>query len=46
MKRISRCRSRAPYDAAAQKLACLFNKNFETYAAGTSAEVTAVALLS
>ena len=29
------------YDATAKKLAGLFNKNFETYAAGVSAEVKA-----
>ena len=32
---------KSAYDAAAKKLACLFNKNFETYAAGASAEVKA-----
>jgi len=31
------------YDAAAKKLATLFNKNFETYAAGASTEVKAAA---
>jgi len=31
------------YDAAAKKLAGLFNKNFETYSAGASAEVKAAA---
>jgi phosphoenolpyruvate carboxykinase (ATP) len=31
------------YDATAKKLATLFNKNFETYAAGASAEVKAAA---
>ena len=31
------------YDATAKKLAGLFNKNFETYAAGASAEVKAAA---
>jgi phosphoenolpyruvate carboxykinase (ATP) len=30
---------KSAYDAAAKKLASLFNKNFETYAAGASAEV-------
>src|SRR3954447_1440591 len=33
----------AAYDATAKKLATLFNKNFETYAAGASAEVRAAA---
>ena len=32
---------KSAYDAAAKKLAGLFNKNFETYAAGASAEVKA-----
>ena len=31
------------YDATARKLASLFNKNFETYSAGVSAEVKAAA---
>jgi phosphoenolpyruvate carboxykinase (ATP) len=31
------------YDATAKKLAGLFNKNFESYAAGASAEVKAAA---
>ncbi len=31
------------YDATAKKLAGLFNKNFETYAGGASAEVKAAA---
>ena len=34
---------KAAYDATAKKLAGLFNKNFETYAAGASAEVKAAA---
>src|SRR6476659_631759 len=34
---------KATYDATAKKLASLFNKNFETYAAGASAEVKAAA---
>jgi phosphoenolpyruvate carboxykinase (ATP) len=34
---------KAAYDAAAKKLATLFNKNFETYAAGASTEVKAAA---
>jgi phosphoenolpyruvate carboxykinase (ATP) len=34
---------KAAYEATARKLAGLFNKNFETYAAGASAEVKAVA---
>jgi phosphoenolpyruvate carboxykinase (ATP) len=34
---------KAAYDAAAKKLATLFNKNFETYAPGASAEVKAAA---
>ena len=33
----------AAYDATAKKLAGLFNKNFETYAKGASAEVKAAA---
>jgi phosphoenolpyruvate carboxykinase (ATP) len=33
----------AAYDATARKLADLFNKNFETYAAGASTEVKAAA---
>jgi phosphoenolpyruvate carboxykinase (ATP) len=37
---------KAAYDATAKKLAALFNKNFETYAAGASAEVKAAAPLS
>jgi phosphoenolpyruvate carboxykinase (ATP) len=32
---------KSAYDATAKKLASLFNKNFETYAAGASAEVKA-----
>jgi len=32
---------KSAYDATAKKLAGLFNKNFETYAAGASAEVKA-----
>jgi phosphoenolpyruvate carboxykinase (ATP) len=34
---------KSAYDATAKKLATLFNKNFETYAAGASAEVKAAA---
>jgi phosphoenolpyruvate carboxykinase (ATP) len=34
---------KAAYDATAKKLAGLFNKNFETYAAGATAEVKAAA---
>ena len=34
---------KSAYDATAKKLAALFNKNFETYAAGASAEVKAAA---
>jgi phosphoenolpyruvate carboxykinase (ATP) len=34
---------KAAYDATAKKLAALFNKNFETYTAGSSAEVKAAA---
>jgi ATP-dependent phosphoenolpyruvate carboxykinase len=34
---------KSAYDATAKKLARLFNKNFETYAAGASAEVKAAA---
>ena len=34
---------KAAYDATAKKLAGLFNKNFETYAGGASAEVKAAA---
>jgi phosphoenolpyruvate carboxykinase (ATP) len=34
---------KAGYDATAKKLAGLFNKNFETYAAGASSEVKAAA---
>ena len=34
---------KAAYDATARKLAGLFNKNFETYAAGATAEVKAAA---
>jgi phosphoenolpyruvate carboxykinase (ATP) len=34
---------KSAYDAAAKKLATLFNKNFETYAPGASAEVKAAA---
>ncbi len=34
---------KAAYDATAKKLANLFNKNFETYAPGASAEVKAAA---
>ena len=34
---------KAAYDATAKKLAGLFSKNFETYAAGASAEVKAAA---
>ena len=34
---------KSAYDATAKKLAGLFNKNFETYAAGASAEVKAAA---
>ncbi|MGA7883042.1 MAG: hypothetical protein WCD63_19450, partial [Terrimicrobiaceae bacterium] len=34
---------RSAYDATAKKLAGLFNKNFETYAAGASVEVKAAA---
>ena len=34
---------KAAYDATAKKLAGLFNKNFETYAAGASDEVLAAA---
>ena len=37
---------KAAYDATAKKLAALFNKNFETYAAGASAEVKAAAPVS
>ena len=35
--------NKAAYEATAKKLAGLFNKNFETYAAGVSAEVKASA---
>jgi phosphoenolpyruvate carboxykinase (ATP) len=34
---------KAAYDGTARKLAGLFNKNFETYAAGASTEVKAAA---
>ena len=34
---------KSAYDATAKKLAGLFNKNFETYAAGASPEVKAAA---
>ena len=34
---------KAAYDATAKKLATLFNKNFETYAAGANADVKAAA---
>jgi phosphoenolpyruvate carboxykinase (ATP) len=34
---------KSAYDASAKKLAGLFNKNFETYAAGVSGEVKAAA---
>lgn len=34
---------KSAYDATAKKLAGLFNKNFETYAAGASVEVKAAA---
>jgi phosphoenolpyruvate carboxykinase (ATP) len=34
---------KSAYDATAKKLAALFNKNFETYAAGASPEVKAAA---
>jgi phosphoenolpyruvate carboxykinase (ATP) len=34
---------KSAFDATAKKLATLFNKNFETYAAGASAEVRAAA---
>src|SRR5207342_3344978 len=34
---------KSAYDATAKKLATLFNKNFETYAAGASPEVRAAA---
>jgi phosphoenolpyruvate carboxykinase (ATP) len=34
---------KSAYDTAAKKLAALFNKNFESYAAGASAEVKAAA---
>ena len=34
---------KSAYDATAKKLAALFNKNFETYAAGASDEVKAAA---
>jgi len=34
---------KSAYDATAKKLAALFNKNFEAYAAGASAEVKAAA---
>jgi phosphoenolpyruvate carboxykinase (ATP) len=34
---------KSAYDSTAKKLAGLFNKNFETYAAGASAEVKAAA---
>jgi phosphoenolpyruvate carboxykinase (ATP) len=37
---------KAAYDVTAKKLAALFNKNFETYAAGASAEVKAAAPMS
>ena len=35
--------NKTTYEATAKKLAGLFNKNFETYAAGVSAEVKASA---
>jgi len=35
--------NKATYEATAKKLAGLFNKNFETYAAGVNAEVKASA---
>ena len=35
--------NKAAYEAIAKKLAALFNKNFETYAAGVNAEVKASA---
>jgi phosphoenolpyruvate carboxykinase (ATP) len=35
--------NKAAYEETAKKLAGLFNKNFETYAAGVSAEVKASA---
>jgi phosphoenolpyruvate carboxykinase (ATP) len=34
---------KSAYEATAKKLASLFNKNFETYAAGASAEVKGAA---
>jgi len=34
---------KSAYDATAKKLAALFSKNFETYAAGASDEVKAAA---
>ena len=34
---------KAAYDVSAKKLAALFNKNFETYAAGATGEVKAAA---
>jgi hypothetical protein len=34
---------KSAYDATTKKLATLFNKNFETYAAGASAEMKAAA---
>lgn len=34
---------KSAYDATAKKLAALFNNNFETYAAGASAEIRAAA---
>ena len=34
---------KSQYDATSKKLAALFNKNFESYAAGASAEVRAAA---